>query len=44
MNAYPDGRVRVTDESLQIHHKLCAVFENSMNQRQLLEEGLNHDQ
>ena len=46
MSAYPDGRARarVTDESLQIHHKPCDVFENSMNQRQLLEEGSNHDQ
>ena len=44
MNAYPDGRARVTDENLQIHHKLCDVFENSMNQRQLIEEGSKHDQ
>ena len=39
MNAYPDCRARVTDESLQIHHKPCDVFEDSMNQPQLLEEG-----
>lgn len=38
MSAYPDGRGRVTDESLQIHHKSCDVFENSMNQHQLIEE------
>jgi hypothetical protein len=44
MNAYPNGRARVIDESLQIHHKPCDVFENSMNQRQLIEEGLKHDQ
>ena len=44
MNAYPDGRARVTDESLQIHHKSCDVFENSMNQRRLFEEGSTHDQ
>ena len=43
MSTYPDGRARVTDESLQIHHKPCDVFENSMNQRQLLEEGSTHD-
>ncbi len=29
MNAYPNGRARVTDESLQIHHKPCDVFEGS---------------
>ncbi len=39
MNAYPDGRARVPDESLQIHHKSCDVFENSMNQCQLIEKG-----
>lgn len=44
MNAYPDGRARVPDESLQIHHKSCDVFENSMNQRQLIEEESTHDQ
>lgn len=44
MNAYPEGRACVTDECLQIHHKPCDAFENSMNQRQFLEEGLNHDQ
>jgi len=44
MNAHPDGRARVTDEILQIYHKPCDSFENSMNQRQLIEEGLNHDQ
>ncbi len=33
MSAYPDGRARMTDESLQIHHMPCDVFENSMNQR-----------
>jgi len=44
MSAYPDGRARarVTDESLQIHCKPCDVFENLMNQRQLLEEGSTH--
>ena len=31
MSAYPDGRGRVTDGSLQIYHKPCDVFENSMN-------------
>ena len=43
MSAYPDScaRARVTDESLQIHHKSCDVFENSMNQRRLIEEGVN---
>ena len=44
MNAYPNSRARVIDESLQIHHKPCDVFENSMNQRQLLEGGSIHDQ
>ena len=44
MSAYHGGRACVTDESLQIHHKPCDVFENPMNQRQLNEEGLNHDQ
>ena len=44
MNAYPDGRARVTDECLKIHHNPCDVFENSINQRRLLEEGSNHDQ
>ena len=44
MNAYSDGRARVTDESLQIHHMSCDVFENSMTQRQLIEEGSNYDQ
>jgi hypothetical protein len=46
MSAYPDGRARarVTDESLQIHHKPCDVFENSMNQCQLIEEVATHDQ
>ncbi len=44
MSAYFNGSSRVIDESLQIHHKPCDVFENSMNQRQLIEEGLNHDQ
>ena len=38
MNVYLNGRARATDESLQIHHKPCDVFENSMNQRQLIEE------
>ena len=41
MSAYPDGRGHVTDESLQIHHKPCDAFENSMNQHQLIEEGVN---
>ena len=41
MSTYPDGRASVTDESLKIHHKPCDVFENSINQRQLLEEGGN---
>lgn len=44
MSAHPDGRGRATDESLQIHHKLCGVFENSMNRRQLIEEVATHDQ
>ena len=44
MNAYTNGRAHVADESLQIHHKSCNVFENSMNQRQLIEEGSTHDQ
>ena len=45
MNACSDGRARVTDECLQIHHKPRDVFENSMNQRQLFEEeGSTHDQ
>ena len=44
MSAYPDGRARVTDECLQIHHMPCDVFENSMNQRQLIEEVATHDQ
>ena len=44
MNAYTNVRARVTDERLLIHHKPCDVFENSMNQRQLLEEGSTHDQ
>ena len=44
MSAYPDGRARVIGESLQIHHKPCDVFENSMNQRQLIEEVATHDQ
>ncbi len=43
MSVYPDGRVCVTNESLQIHHKLCDVFENSMNHCQLLEEVATHD-
>jgi len=44
MNAYPkNGRARVTDECLQIHHKPCDVFENSMNQRQLIDEGLKQN-
>ena len=43
MSEYPDGRARVTDESLQIHHKSCDVFENSINQRQLIEEVATHD-
>ena len=43
MNAYTNGRARVTDENLQIRHKPCDVFENSINQRQLLEEGSTHD-
>ena len=43
MSAHPDGRARVTGESLQIHHKSCDVFENPMNQRQLLEEVATHD-
>ena len=43
MNVYTNVRARVIDESLQIHHKPCDVFENSMNQRQLLEEGSTHD-
>jgi len=44
MSAYTNGRARVTDECLQIHHKPCDVFENSINQRQLIEEGATHDQ
>ena len=44
MSAYTNGRARVTDESLQIHHKYCDVFENSLNQRWLIEEGSTHDQ
>ena len=44
MSTYPDGRARVTDESLQIHCMPSDVFENLMNQRQLLEEGSTHDQ
>ena len=44
MSAYSNGRARVTDECLQIHHKLGDVFENSMNQRQIIEEGSTHDQ
>ena len=44
MNAYSNGRARVTYECLQIHHKPCDVFENSMNQRQFIEEGLKHGQ
>lgn len=44
MNAYSNGRARVTDESLQIHCMSSDVFENSMNQRQLIEEGATHDQ
>nr|QNO49710.1 hypothetical protein BFOKDAJI_00011 [Methanosarcinales archaeon ANME-2c ERB4]QNO49738.1 hypothetical protein BFOKDAJI_00040 [Methanosarcinales archaeon ANME-2c ERB4] len=43
MSASPDGRGRVIGESLQIHHKPYDVFENSMNQRQLLEEVATHD-
>ena len=43
MSAYPDGRARVTDESLQIYHKPCDVFENSMNHHQLFEEGSKDD-
>jgi len=43
MNAYSVGRARVIDECLQIHHKPCDIFENSMNQRQLIEERLNFD-
>ena len=43
MSVYSGGRAYVTDESLQIYHKPCDVFENSMNQRQLIEEGSNHD-
>jgi hypothetical protein len=41
MSAHPNGRSRVTGESLQIHHKPRDAFENSMNQRQLIEEGVN---
>ena len=41
MSAHPDGRSCVTGESLQISHKPCDAFENSMNQRQLIEEGVN---
>jgi len=44
MSIYSGGRARVPDESLQIHHKLGDVFENSMNQRQLIEEVATHDQ
>ena len=44
MNTYSNGRARVTNESLQIPHKSYDVFENSMNQRQLIEEGSTHDQ
>ena len=44
MNTYLNGHARVTDECLQIHHTPCDVFENSMNQRQLIEEGSKHDQ
>jgi len=41
MNAYPNGRARMTNESLKFHHRLCDVFENSMNQRQFIDEGVN---
>jgi len=44
MNAYPNDRARVIDESLQIHHKPCDVFDDSIIQRQLIEEGSTHDQ
>ena len=46
MSAYSDSRARarVTDESLQIHHKHCDVFEDSMNQHQLIEEVVTRDQ
>jgi hypothetical protein len=43
MSVYLHGRARVTDERLQIYHKPCDVFENSMNHHQLLEEGSKHD-
>ena len=43
MSAYSNGRARVIDESLQIHHKPCDVFEKSLNQCQLLEEVATHD-
>ena len=43
MSIYSGGRARVPDESLQIHHKLGDVFENSMNQRQVIEEESKHD-
>jgi len=42
MNAYPNGRARVTDESLQIHHKLCDVFKNSMNQEGTIGKGTEY--
>ena len=32
MNIYSNGCAHVTDECLQIHHKPCDVFDNSMNQ------------
>ena len=42
MNAYPNGRARVTDESLQIHHKPCDVFENSMKQEGTVSKGTEY--
>jgi len=42
MNSYPNGRARVTDESLQIHHKPCDVFENSMNQEGTIGKGTEY--
>jgi len=42
MNAYPNGRARETDESLQIHHKPCDVFKNSMNQEGTVSKGTEY--
>jgi hypothetical protein len=42
MNVYPNGRARVTAESLQIHHKPCDVFENSTNQEGTIGKGTEY--